>query len=66
MPTLLLRATRQVRPGSGFVVPTVDRDQLASTVASATVVEVDATHLTIADHPAAATAIAQFLSRLRG
>jgi pimeloyl-ACP methyl ester carboxylesterase len=66
MPTLLVRATRQVRPGNGFVVPAVDRDQFASTVASATVVEVDATHLTIADHPATATTIAQFFSRLPG
>jgi pimeloyl-ACP methyl ester carboxylesterase len=66
MPTLLLRATREVRPGSGYVVPTVDRDRFANTVDTATIVEVNATHLTIADHPATATAIAEFLSRFAG
>lgn len=60
MPTLLVRATREVRPGSGFVVPSADRDRFADAVAGSVVVEVDATHLTIANDPATANAIAAF------
>jgi pimeloyl-ACP methyl ester carboxylesterase len=62
MPTLLLRATRELQPGSGFVVPADDRDRFARDVPSATVVEIDANHLTINTHEAFAAAIRAFLA----
>ena len=61
MPTLLVRATRELAPGSGFVVPIDDRDRFEREVAGSLVVEVDATHLTIADHPDTAAATRGFL-----
>ena len=61
MPTLLVRARREIRPGSGHVVPADDRDRFAATVPGSTVVEVDATHLSISDHEHTAGAIADFL-----
>jgi pimeloyl-ACP methyl ester carboxylesterase len=62
MPTLLVRATREIRPGGGHVVPADDRDRVTATVPGSTVVEVDATHLSIADHEHTASAIADFLA----
>ncbi len=64
MPTLLLRATRELAPGSGLVVPADDRDLFRREVSGGTVVEVDANHLTIGAHPRAAAAIADFLARV--
>jgi pimeloyl-ACP methyl ester carboxylesterase len=61
MPTLLLRATREMRPGSGYVVPADDRDAFLRSVPTAEVVEVDANHLTINAHPDASRAIEGFL-----
>lgn len=61
MPTLLLRATRELRPGAGYVVPADDRDRFAREVARSTVVEIDANHLTITTHPDAAAALRRFL-----
>jgi pimeloyl-ACP methyl ester carboxylesterase len=63
MPTLLLRATQEVRPGVGHVVPAGDRDAFIRDVASGAVVEVDANHLTINTHPHAAEAVRDFLRR---
>jgi len=63
MPTLLVRATREMRPGSGFVVPTDDRDAFTRALPAAQVVEVDANHLTINAHPDAARAMGRFLRR---
>jgi pimeloyl-ACP methyl ester carboxylesterase len=62
MPTLLLRATRELRPGLGYCVPTDDRDLFLAAVPSASVVEVDANHVTISSHPATAAAIRDFLA----
>ena len=62
MPTLLLRATREIRPGAGHVVPTDDRDRFLREVPRSAVVEVDANHLTINTHPDTAAAIATFLT----
>ena len=62
MPTLLLRATRELRDGSGFIVPADDRDRFVCEVPHATVAEIDANHLTINTHPATAVAIKQFLT----
>jgi pimeloyl-ACP methyl ester carboxylesterase len=62
MPTLLLRATRELAPGAGLVVPADDRDLFLREVNGSAVVEVDANHLTIDTHPRAAAAIAVFLA----
>ncbi|HEY1740726.1 MAG TPA: alpha/beta hydrolase [Acidimicrobiia bacterium] len=62
MPTLLVRATREMRPGSGFVVPIADRDRFLHEVSGATVVEVDASHLTVTRHPETARAIRSFVT----
>jgi pimeloyl-ACP methyl ester carboxylesterase len=66
MPTLLLRATRELRPGAGYVVPADDRDHFRREVPRSTVVEIDANHLTIATHPDAAAAIRRFLPQAIG
>jgi pimeloyl-ACP methyl ester carboxylesterase len=63
MPTLLIRAFREIGPGLGHVVPADDRDLFVATVPTGMVVEVDATHLTIANEPATASAVARFLCR---
>ena len=62
MPTLLVRATRELRPGSGYVVPAADRDRFVREVPHPTVVEVEANHQTISDHPTTADAIRSFLA----
>jgi pimeloyl-ACP methyl ester carboxylesterase len=64
MPTLLVRATRELRPGAGFVVPTADRDRFRREVAGSAVVEVDANHLTVNTHPDTPAAIATFLTHV--
>jgi pimeloyl-ACP methyl ester carboxylesterase len=64
MPILLLRATRELRPGAGFVVPVADRDRFARDVPDATVIEVDANHQTINTSDDAANAITDFLARV--
>jgi pimeloyl-ACP methyl ester carboxylesterase len=61
MPTLLLRATRELRPGTGYVVPPDDRDTFVRTVAGSELAEVDANHLTINTHSDSADAIRAFL-----
>jgi len=61
MPVLLVRATQELRPGSGFVVPVADRDRFVRAVPHATLVEVDANHLTIKMHADTANAIHSFL-----
>jgi pimeloyl-ACP methyl ester carboxylesterase len=65
MPTLLLRATRELVPGAGHVVPAADRDRFRREVPRSVVVEIDANHLTIAMHPHTATAVARFLDDAR-
>jgi pimeloyl-ACP methyl ester carboxylesterase len=62
MPTLLVRATREIRPGGGHVVPADDRERFAATVPRSTVVDVDATHLSIAGHEPTANVIVDFLT----
>lgn len=60
MPTLLLRATRELRPGSGFTVPADDVARFRTTLPHAVVAEIDANHLTINTHPTTAAAIRSF------
>jgi len=62
MPTLLLRATRELLPGVGYVVPADDRDRFVREVRRGTVVEVEANHLTINTHRHAATAMSRFFA----
>ena len=61
MPTLLVRAAQELRPGAGYVVPADDRDRFLREVPHGEVVEVDANHLTVATHPDTADAIRRFL-----
>jgi pimeloyl-ACP methyl ester carboxylesterase len=62
MPTLLLRATRELAPGAGHVVPVADRDRFRNSVRRGEVVEVDANHVSITAHPQTVTAVARFLT----
>ena len=65
MPVLLLRATREMIPGTGFIVSQRDRERFPEMVPRATAVDIDANHYTIATNEAAATAIAEFLGARR-
>ncbi len=62
MPTLLLRATHELLPGVGYVVPADDRDRFVREVRCSAVVDVDANHLTINTLPDAATAMSRFFA----
>jgi pimeloyl-ACP methyl ester carboxylesterase len=61
MPALLLRASREMLPGTGFIVSQRDRERFPERVPTGTAVDVDANHYTIATSEHAATTIAQFL-----
>jgi pimeloyl-ACP methyl ester carboxylesterase len=63
MPTLLVRAKQELRPGSGYVVPIEDRNDFLREVPGATVVEIDANHLSINTHPDTVSAIQRFLTK---
>lgn len=62
MPTLLLRATHELAPGAGHVVPPDDRDRFLAEVPTAILAEIPANHLTVLTHPAAIAATATFLT----
>jgi pimeloyl-ACP methyl ester carboxylesterase len=57
MPVLLLRATREIMPGMGYIVSNADRDRFPHEVPTASVVDVDANHYTVvtSDESVAAT-----------
>jgi pimeloyl-ACP methyl ester carboxylesterase len=61
MPVLLLRASRELLPGLGYIVPASDRDRFLREVPSASSVEIDANHYAINAHEDSAAAIAEFL-----
>ena len=61
MPTLLLRASRELFPGLGHVVPEGERDRFVADVPRAQAVDVDANHYGIITHEASAVAIGGFL-----
>lgn len=63
MPTLLLRATQEFRPGIGHVVPADDAASFLRDVPHGSVVEIPANHLTINTHPETVDAIRGFLTR---
>ena len=62
MPVLLLRATREMFPGTGFILSRRDRDRFTEQVSQAVAVDIDANHYTIATSDEAAGAIARFLT----
>ena len=66
MPVLLLRATRELMPGFGYIVPESERDAFLDAVPSAELVEVDANHYGINVAPESAVAINRFLDPVRG
>lgn len=61
MPVLLLRATREIVPGLGHIVPETERDRFLREVPGARSVEIDANHYTVNTHEDSARAIAEFL-----
>jgi pimeloyl-ACP methyl ester carboxylesterase len=61
MPVLLLRATREIFPGTGFILTQRDRDRFPELVSGACAVDIDANHYTIATSEDAAAAIGRFL-----
>lgn len=62
MPTLLIRATREILDGAGYVVPRADCDRFALEVPHAMVLEVDGNHLTVNTHVSTAEAIRSFVA----
>jgi pimeloyl-ACP methyl ester carboxylesterase len=62
MPTLLVRATQQLLPATGFVVGVPLRDAFLAANPSAQLAEVDANHYGVMAHEAALEAIAHFVA----
>ncbi|MGA7987059.1 MAG: alpha/beta hydrolase [Candidatus Dormiibacterota bacterium] len=62
MPVLALRATREMVPGTGFILSARDAERFPGKVRSAVVREIDANHFTIATTDETVTAIKQFFS----
>ena len=63
MPVLLLRAGREILPGTGYIVSQGDRERFPREVPGARVADVDANHYTVVTTEASATAIRQFFGR---
>jgi hypothetical protein len=62
MPALLLRARRELLPGSGYIVSAADAARFASEVPEARVAEVDANHYGIMTADATVAALRAFLA----
>ena len=62
MPALLLRATQEIMPGFGHIVPKEEGERFLRAVPGSRMVEIDANHYTINMHPAAAEAIEELLN----
>jgi 3-oxoadipate enol-lactonase len=62
MPALLVRATREMIPGSGFVVSQRDRDRFPAMVPGAVVADVDSNHYTVVTSDATVSAIRDFFA----
>lgn len=62
MPVLLLRATQELIPGAGFIVPATEGDRFLREVPGARLQEVDANHYGINTHLDSAAAIRDFLT----
>ncbi len=61
MPTLLLRARREIMRGFGYILPAAEAERFAAAVPSARVVEIDANHYVITTHDDSIAAIGAFL-----
>ena len=61
MPSLLIRATREVIPGAGYILTPADVQRFLAEVPGSRAVEVDAGHYQVGVHPDTARAIAEFL-----
>jgi pimeloyl-ACP methyl ester carboxylesterase len=61
MPTLLVRANREIVPGAGHVVPVDERGNFCRAVPHAELVEIDGNHLTVNTHPDLVAAVRPFL-----
>jgi len=66
MPVLLLRASRPILPGAGFILGAGARDAFLAAVPSAQVAEIDANHYGVMAHPEALRAAGGFLAPHRG
>ena len=65
MPVLLLRGTREIVPGLGFIAPAAESERFLKAVPGAEMVEVDANHYGINTTQASADAINRFLEPVR-
>jgi pimeloyl-ACP methyl ester carboxylesterase len=63
MPSLLVRASREILPGMGYILSAADAARYESEVAGTTVVEVDANHYNVGMHPDTVRAVSAFLER---
>jgi hypothetical protein len=61
MPVLLVKAMKPIPPDFGYVLTTADYNRFLDEVPTATGVEVDANHYTVALHPDSVQAIVEFL-----
>ena len=61
MPSLLVRAQRDILPGLGFILTPADRDRFQATVPGSQCAEADANHYNIAFHADAVESIRAFL-----
>jgi 3-oxoadipate enol-lactonase len=60
MPVLLVRASREIMPGMGYIVSQADRERFPREVPTATVADVDANHYTVITSDESVAAIRQF------
>ena len=61
MPSLVLRARKEIMPGFGSILPAAEAERFAAAVPSARVAEIDANHFTIITHDDSIAAIGAFL-----
>ena len=62
MPTLVLRARREILPGFGFILPRAEAERFAAALPSARLAEIDANHYTITTHDDSIAAIGAFVA----
>jgi pimeloyl-ACP methyl ester carboxylesterase len=62
MPALVLRARREVTPGTGYVLTKRDSERFVATVPRSTAVEIDANHYTIVTNDESVVAIKEFFA----
>jgi len=63
MATLLVRASREIAPGAGYVVPVAERTRFAAAVPHAQLADIDGNHLTINTHADLPATVRLFLLR---